>query len=38
MYINFQQNQVKRSDITMRTSLFAKNRKLHLFATTNNFF
>ena len=35
MYINFQQNQVKTQVMTVHTSLFAKNRKLHKFATTN---
>ena len=35
MYINFQQNQVKTQVMTVHTSLFAKNRKLHIFATTN---
>ena len=35
MYINFQQNQVK-TVMTVHTSVFAKNRKLHKFATTNN--
>ena len=38
MYINFQQNQVKIQVMTVHTSLFAKNRKLHKFATTNNIF
>ena len=38
MYINFQQNQVKTQVITVLTSIFAKNRKLHKFATTNNIF
>ena len=38
MYINFQQNQVKTQVMTVHTSLFAKNRKLHKFATTNNNF
>ena len=38
MYINFQQNWVKTQVVTVLTSLFAKNRKLHKFATTNNFF
>ena len=38
MYINFQQNRVSRSVITVRTNLFAKNCKLHKFETTiNNF-
>ena len=35
MYINFQQTRVSRSVITVHTNLFAKNRKLHKFATTN---
>ena len=39
MYINFQQNRVSRSVITAHKNLFANNRKLHKFATTNsNFF
>ena len=38
MYINFQQNRVKTQVITMLTILFAKNRRLHKFATTNNNF
>ena len=39
MYINFQQNRANRSVITVHTNVFAKqNRKLHEFATTNNFF
>ena len=39
MYINFQQNWVSRSVKTVHINLFAKNRKLHKFATTNsNFF
>ena len=38
MYINFQQNQVKTQVMTVHTSLFAKNRKLHKFAITNNIF
>ena len=33
MYINFQQNLVCRSVKTVYTNLFAKNRKLHKFAT-----
>ena len=38
MHINFQQNRVKTQVITVLTSIFAKNRKLHKFATTcNNF-
>ena len=35
MYTNFQQNRVKTQVITVLTSIFAKNRKLHKFATTN---
>ena len=38
MYINFQQNRVCRSVKTVRTNLFAKNCKLHKFATTNSNF
>ena len=38
MYINFQQNQVKIQVMTVHTSLFAKSRKMHKFATTNNNF
>ena len=38
MYINFQQNQVKTQVMTVDTNLFAKNRKLHKIATTNNNF
>ena len=38
MYINFQQNQANRSVITVHTNVFAKNRKLHKFATTNRNF
>ena len=33
MYINFQQKWVSRSVKTVRTNIFAKNRKLHKFAT-----
>ena len=33
MYINFQQNRVKTQVITVLTSIFAKNRKFHKFAT-----
>ena len=36
MYINFQQNRVNRSVMTVHTNLFAKNRKLYKFATTNS--
>ena len=38
MYINFQQNRVNRSVITVHTNVFAKNCKLHKFATTNSIF
>ena len=38
MYINFQQNRVSRSVKTVHTNLFANNRKLHKFATTNSNF
>ena len=38
MYINFQQNWANRSVITVHTNVFAKNRKLHEFATAKNFF
>ena len=31
MYINFQQNRVNRSVITVHTNLFAENRKFHKF-------
>ena len=34
--INFQQTQVSRSVQTVYTTIFANNRKLHKFATTNN--
>ena len=36
--INFQQTQVSRSVQTVYTNIFANNRKLHKFATTNNNF
>ena len=36
MYINFQQNRVRRSVIIVHPNVFAKNRKLHKFATTNS--
>ena len=36
MYINFEQNRVNRSVITEHTNVFAKNCKLHTFATTNS--
>ena len=38
MYINFQQNWVNRSVITMLTNIFANIRKLHKYATTNSNF
>ena len=38
MYIKFQQNRVSRSVKTVLTSIFAKIRKLHKFATTNSNF
>ena len=38
MHINFRQNQVSRSVKTVHTNLFAKNCKLHKFATTNSDF
>ena len=38
MCINFQQNRAETQVITVLTSLFAKNHKLHKFATTNNNF
>ena len=38
MNINFQQNRVSRSVKTVHTNIFAKNRKLHKFATTNSKF
>ena len=37
-YINFQQNRVNRSVITVHTNVFTRNRKLHKFATTNSNF
>ena len=36
MYINFQQVRVSRSVKTVLTKIFANNRKLHKFATTNS--
>ena len=36
MYINFQQNQISRPVKTVHTNIFAKNCKLHKFATTNS--
>ena len=38
MYVNYQQNRVNRSVITMHTIVFDKKRKLHKFATTNSIF
>ena len=38
MYFNFQQYRVSRSVKTVQTNLFAKNRYLHEFATTNSNF
>ena len=38
MYINVQQNRVSRSVKTVHTNLFANNRKLYNFATTNSNF
>ena len=38
MYINFQQNRVNGSVIIVHTNVFAKNHKLHKFATTNSIF
>ena len=38
MYIMFQQNRVSRSVKTVQTYLFAKNCKLHKFATCNSNF
>ena len=38
MYINFQQSQVSRSVQTVHTNIFANNRKLHEFATSNTNF
>ena len=38
MYITFQQNRGKTQVITVLTSIFAKNHKLHKFATTSNNF
>ena len=37
-YINFQQNRVRRSVKTVHTNLFAKNCKLHKYATCNSNF
>ena len=38
MYINFQQTRVSGSVKTVHTKIFANNRRLHKFATTNNNF
>ena len=38
MHINYQQNQVTRSDKTVYTNIFAKNCNWHKFATTNSNF
>ena len=38
MHINFQHNRVRRSVKTVHTNIFAKNGKLHKFATTNSKF
>ena len=38
MYVNFQQTRVSRSVQTVHTNIFANNRKLHKFATTNSNF
>ena len=38
MYTNFQQNRINRSVITVHTNVFANNRNLHKFATTNSNF
>ena len=38
MYFNFQQTRLRRSVQTVHTNIFAKSRKLHKFATTNNNF
>ena len=38
MYINNQQNRIRRPVKTVHTNLFAKHRKLHKFATTNRNF
>ena len=38
MYINLQQNWVSNSVQTMHKNIFANNRKLHKFATTNRNF
>ena len=38
MYVNFQQTRVSRSVQTVHTNIFANNRSLHKFATTNSNF
>ena len=38
MYINFQQTRFSKSVQTVHTNIFANNRNLHKFATTNNNF
>ena len=38
MYIKFQQNRVSRSVKTVHTHIFANDRKLHKFETTNSNF
>ena len=38
MYIKFQQTRVSRSVQTVHTNIFANNRNLHKFATTNSNF
>ena len=38
MYINFQQTRVSRSVQTVHTNIFANNRKLDKFATSNSNF
>ena len=38
IYINFEQNRVSKSVKTERTNIFAKNCKVHKFATTNSIF
>ena len=38
MYVNFQQTRVSRSVQTVHTNIFANNRNLHKFATTNSNF
>ena len=38
MYTNFQQTRVSRSVQTVHTNIFANNRNVHKFASTNNNF